>query len=118
MTEDHTKLYPCMLLAWSSGRIGRAVRSTLSAEAYSCSEAQDVTFWARAVCACILSPNKLGHEYRYAAEYWKGVLVTDSRSLWDCMVKERVHLSDWRLSLEAAIIRQEYQRGGIKRAWP
>eukprot|EP00959_Pyramimonas_sp_CCMP1952_P389132 8153366-Pyramimonas_sp.AAC.1 len=41
MMDDHTKLYPCMLLAWSSGRIGRAVRNTLSAEAYSCSEAQD-----------------------------------------------------------------------------
>ena len=24
MKEDHTKLYPRMLLAWSSGRIGRA----------------------------------------------------------------------------------------------
>eukprot|EP00959_Pyramimonas_sp_CCMP1952_P166372 3477398-Pyramimonas_sp.AAC.1 len=57
-----------MLLAWSSGRIGRAVRSTLSAEAYSCSEAQDVTFWTRAVCADISSANKLGYEYRQATE--------------------------------------------------
>eukprot|EP00959_Pyramimonas_sp_CCMP1952_P031889 668984-Pyramimonas_sp.AAC.1 len=48
MMDDHNKLYPCMLLAWSSGRIGRAARSALSAEAYSCSEAQDVTFWTRA----------------------------------------------------------------------
>eukprot|EP00959_Pyramimonas_sp_CCMP1952_P195436 4086414-Pyramimonas_sp.AAC.1 len=87
--DDHNKLYPCMLLSWSSGRIGLAVRSALSAEAYSCSEAQDVAFWTRAVCADIFPANKLGHECRQAAEEWKGVLVTDCRSLWNCVVKER-----------------------------
>eukprot|EP00959_Pyramimonas_sp_CCMP1952_P194935 4076388-Pyramimonas_sp.AAC.1 len=58
MMDDHTKLHPCMILAWSSGRSGRAVRSALSAEAYSCSEAQDVCVLTRAVCADILSAGR------------------------------------------------------------
>eukprot|EP00959_Pyramimonas_sp_CCMP1952_P140698 2944428-Pyramimonas_sp.AAC.1 len=68
MMDDRGKLHPCMLLAWSSGRIGLAVRSTLSAEAYSCSEAQDACFWTRAVRAYIFSASRLGHGYRQAAE--------------------------------------------------
>ena len=40
--------------------------------------------------------------------------MTDCRSLWDCITKERVQLSDRRLSLEAAIIRQEAERCDMK----
>ena len=40
-----------------------------------------------------------------------GVTVKDCRSLYDCMKSERVLLSDRRLSLEAAIIRQSLQEG-------
>eukprot|EP00959_Pyramimonas_sp_CCMP1952_P430537 9017269-Pyramimonas_sp.AAC.1 len=77
MMDDHAKPCPCMLLAWSSARIGRAVRSSLPAEAYSCSEAQYVWFWTRPVCADIFSASRLGRECRRAAEEWKGVLVGD-----------------------------------------
>ena len=47
LLEDHTKMHTVHFLQWSSGRIHRVVRSTLSAEAYSCSEALDSLNWLR-----------------------------------------------------------------------
>merc|ERR1712086_616826 len=47
IVKDHKKLHRVHLVGWSSGRIHRAVRSTLAAEAYSCSEGMDNMF-----CPC------------------------------------------------------------------
>ena len=55
--KDHNKMHRTHLIGWSSGRIQRAVRSTLAAEAYSCSEAMDNMFWVRAVLTELFSNN-------------------------------------------------------------
>ena len=114
MLDDHNNLHQCHVVAWSSGRIHRVVRSTLSAEAYSCSEALDALFWLRAVVAEVTDDNFVAHDYVEAAQRVPAALVTDCRSLWDCITKERVQLSDRRLSLEAAIIRQEAEHCDMK----
>ena len=97
MIEDHTRLHKCHVVAWSCGRIHRVVRSTLSAEAYSCSEAWDTLFWLRAVMAEINGKKFVPNEYVEAAQRVPAALVRDCQSLWDCVTKERVQLSDRRL---------------------
>lgn len=51
---DHQGRYLVHPIMWASGRITRVVKSTLSAEAYSCTEALGSMNWARAVMAEIL----------------------------------------------------------------
>ena len=54
LLEDHNNMHTVHFLQWSSGRIHRVVRSTLSAEAYSCSEALDSLNWLRTTLKEIL----------------------------------------------------------------
>ena len=82
------------------------VRSTFSAEAYSCSEAMDSLNFLRGTLCEMLQPQAISKEYANKLHTIPGVCVTDCRSLYDCLRSERTLLSDKRLSLEAAIIRQ------------
>ena len=68
---EHGAEHVCQLVAWSSGRIGRAVPSTLSAEAYSCSEAMDALFWTRAALTEISDPDFEAKKYEEAEEHDK-----------------------------------------------
>ena len=109
MLEDKTQLHAIHMLQWHSGKIQRVVRSTLSAEAYSCSEAMDSLNFLRGTLCEILEPQVVVKEYANKLHSIPGVCVTDCRSLYDCLHSERTLLSDKRLSLEAAIIRQSLQ---------
>ncbi len=105
LLEDHNNMHTVHFLQWNSGRIHRVVRSTLSAEAYSCSEALDSLNWMRATLKEILHGGSM-KDYNDGMQTLPGVTVTDCKSLYDCIHSERTLLSDKRLSLEAAIIRQ------------
>ena len=86
--------------------IQRVVRGTLSAEAYSCSEAMDSLNFLHGTLCEMLQPQANPKEYANKLHTIPGVCVTDCRSLYDCLRSERTLLSDKRLSLEAVIIRQ------------
>ena len=105
LIEDHSKMHTVHFLQWNSGRIHRVVRSTLSAEAYSCSEALDSLNWLRATLKELFQGD-MKKDYNERMQSIPGVTVTDCKSLYDCIHSERTLLSDKRLSLEAAIIRQ------------
>ena len=109
MIDEHGSTHGVHFLQWSTGRIQRVVRSTLSAEAYSCSEAIDQLNWLRGTIAEVLKPTENIREYSMSLSNIPGVVVTDCKSLYDCLHGERTLLSDKRLSLEAAIIRQGLQ---------
>ena len=109
MIDEHGLAHGVHFLQWSTGRIQRVVRSTLSAEAYSCSEAIDQLNWLRGTVAEVMKPTKDIREYSKSLSDIPGVVVTDCKSLYDCLHGERTLLSDKRLSLEAAIIRQGLQ---------
>ena len=111
LMKDRTSLHHIHFVHWTSSKIQRVVRSTLSAEAYSCSEALDALSWLRATILEVLHGELDMHHYKDHLHRVPGVTVTDCRSLYDCMKSERVLLSDRRLSLEAAIIRQSLQEG-------
>lgn len=106
MKSNHQDLHRMHVLQWHSGKIQRVVRSTLSAEAYSCSEALDAMNFLRGTLCELLDPQMSSREYSSKLHAIPGVCVTDCRSLFDCLHSERTLLSDKRLSLEAAIIRQ------------
>lgn len=70
--------------------------------------------WPRTVMADILDPDldlrrSDDHAWRRA-----GAIVTDCRSLWGRLTMDRANLTDRRLSLEAALLRQECQSCEIK----
>ena len=109
MIEEHGAKHGVHFLQWPTGRIQRVVRSTLSAEAYSCSEAIDQLNWLRGAIAELLMPTDQIRDYSKNLSEIPGVVVTDCKSLYDCLHGERTLLSDKRLSLEAAIIRQGLQ---------
>ena len=111
LIKDRTKVHHIHFVHWTSSKIQRVVRSTLSAEAYSCSEALDALSWLRATILEVLHGDLDMRHYKEHLHRVPGVTVTDCRSLYDCMKSERVLLSDRRLSLEAAIIRQSLQEG-------
>ena len=48
LMEDRTSLHHIHFVHWTSSKIQHVVRSSLSAEAYSCSEALDALSWLRA----------------------------------------------------------------------
>ena len=48
LTKDRSDVHHILFVRWASSKIQRVVRSTLSAEAYSCSEALDALSWLRA----------------------------------------------------------------------
>ena len=109
MIDDHGSKHGVHFLQWSTGRIQRVVRSTLSAEAYSCSEAIDQLNWLRGTITELMMPSDQIRDYSKNLSEIPGVVVTDCKSLYDCLHGERTLLSDKRLSLEAAIIRQGLQ---------
>ena len=111
LIKDRAKVHHIHFVHWTSSKIQRVVRSTLSAEAYSCSEALDALSWLRATILEVLHGELDMRHYKEHLHRVTGVTVTDCRSLYDCMKSERVLLSDRRLSLEAAIIRQSLQEG-------
>eukprot|EP00959_Pyramimonas_sp_CCMP1952_P226708 4740194-Pyramimonas_sp.AAC.1 len=56
INEDHSNKYTVHCIGWQSSKIQRVVRSTISAEAYSCADSVDMLIWARSTLAEILHP--------------------------------------------------------------
>ena len=81
----------------------------MSAEAYSCSEAIDQLNFLRGAIAELLMPTDQIREYSESLSEIPGVVVTEARAYMTVLHGERILLSDKRLALEAAIIRQGLQ---------
>eukprot|EP00959_Pyramimonas_sp_CCMP1952_P253179 5289590-Pyramimonas_sp.AAC.1 len=95
--------------------IQRVVRSTLSAEAYSCEDSVGMLIWARSTLAEILYSRMDAAEIVHDTCPVKCISATDCRA---CMTRSRrrrkVSMTDRRLSLEAAILRQSLEEVSIK----
>ena len=109
--DDHGKQHRVSFVEWRSTRIRRVVRSTLSAEAYSMSEASEGCDWLRTMIAEITNPAYTFRQYEEHMENIPGALVTDAKSLYDVLVAEKTNIHDRRLSLEATLLRETLTRG-------
>ena len=77
--RDHSRRHRVHAIAWQSSRIARVVRSTLAAEAYSCSDAVETLEWTRSVLqeiVCAFSPTQAVRQ-----QVIPTAAVTDCKSL-------------------------------------
>ena len=99
---------PVSPLSWSSKRIPRVVRSTLSAEAYAMSKAVDLLGWVRMLWGVIHIPD---FKWRQPEQGFKqlrtAVIVTDCKSLYDLVTRLAMPAcEEYRTTLEVLLIKQ------------
>jgi len=96
-------------IVWHSKQIGRVVRSTLSAEAYSMSSSLDKLTWIRSMWGFIRNPNFEWHRPEIALEKeHKGLMITDCKSLYDLVTKNAVpNCQEWRTTIEVMLLKEQ-----------
>ena len=106
IATDRTKLHAIALLESKSNRVKRMVRSTLATEAYSMSEASEACDHWRALLSEVFDKDFKLRDWELTAARRNVTLVTDAKSLYDAVALDtNPKISDRRLSLEVAIIR-------------
>ena len=111
---------PVSPVAWSSKRIPRVVRSTLSAEAYAMSKAVDILGWIRALWGVIHIPH---FKWQDPAAGFKqlraATVVTDCKSLYDLVTRLAMpSCEEFRTTLEVLLIKQRCSENSVFRWIP
>ena len=99
---------PLSPLTWTSKKIPRVVRSTLSAEAYAMSKAVDMLGWMRALWGVVHMPE---FRWQQPEESYKklnlAIIVTDCKSLYDLVTRLAMPAcEEHRTTLEVLLIKQ------------
>ena len=99
---------PISPLTWSSKKIARVVRSTLSAEAFSMSRGVDKLSWMRLLWGSLTIPNfNWRNPSQALAELQRAVIVTDCKSLFDLVTRTAIpSCEEYRTTLEVLLIRE------------
>ena len=108
---NENKKAPISPLTWSSKKISRVVRSTLSAEAYSMSRSIDRLGWMRLLWGIIVYPMFPWKEPQKAfATLPKAIITTDCRSLFDLVSRTAMpSCEEFRTTLEVLLIKEQCQ---------
>ena len=111
---------PISPLSWSSKKISRVVRSTLSAEAYSMSRSVDRLGWLRLLWGVMVIPQFPWQEPSKAyAHLPMGIITTDCRSLYDLVSRTAMpQCEEYRTTLEVLLIREQCQDNCVFRWIP
>eukprot|EP00959_Pyramimonas_sp_CCMP1952_P467860 9492291-Pyramimonas_sp.AAC.1 len=115
INDDYSNKYKVHCIGWPSSKIQRVVRSTLSAEAYSCADSVDMLIWMRATLDEILYSEMDVTDIVHDTCPVKCISVTGCKNLHDTITKEKISLTDRIPSLAAAILRQSLKEVSIKR---
>ena len=99
---------PLSPIAWTSKKIPRVVRSTLSAEAYAMSKAVDILGWVRALWGCIhVGQFQWQHPEAGFKQLPPAIIVTDCKSLYDLVTRLAMpSCEEFRTTLEVLLIKQ------------
>ena len=99
---------PISPLTWSSKKIPRVVRSTLSAEAYAMSKAVDLLGWVRALWGVIHVPEFQWQKPESGFRQLRtAIIVTDCKSLFDLVTRLAMPAcEEYRTTLEVLLIKQ------------
>ena len=99
---------PISPLTWSSKKIARVVRSTLSAEAFSMSRGVDKLSWMRLLWGTLIVDNFDWRQPPKAlATLHKAIIVTDCKSLYDLVTRTAMpSCEEYRTTLEVLLIRE------------
>ena len=111
---------PLSPLSWSSKKISRVVRSTLSAEAYSMSRSVDRLGWLRLLWGVMVIPQFPWQMPSKAyAQLPMGIITTDCRSLYDLVSRTAMpQCEEYRTTLEVLLIREQCQDNCVFRWIP
>ena len=111
---------PLSPLSWSSKKISRVVRSTLSAEAYSMSRSVDRLGWLRLLWGVMVIPQFPWQMPSKAyAQLPMGIITTDCRSLHDLVSRTAMpQCEEYRTTLEVLLIREQCQDNCVFRWIP
>ena len=95
-------------IAWTSKKVARVVRSTLSAEAAALSNTVDRLLWIRMLWAWISNPDcEWSSPEKVLTEQNKAAVVTDCRSMYDILTRTAVpSCSEHRTTIECLLIRE------------
>ena len=104
--NDTTEFSP---IVWHSKQIGRVVRSTLSAEAYSMSSSLDKLTWIRSMWGYIKNPSfDWSHPETSLKNEPLGLMITDGKSLYDLITKTAVpNCQEWRTTIEVMLLKEQ-----------
>ena len=108
-------------MSWSSRKISRVVRSTLSAEAYSMSRSIDRLGWMRLLRGIIIVIQQFPWKEPQKAfsSLPQAVITTDCRSLYDLVSRTATpSCEEYRTTLEVLLIRQQCQEHCVFRWIP
>ena len=105
---NRNKPAPMTPLNWTSKKISRVVRSTLSAEAYSMSKSVDKLGWLRLMWGCAMISN---FNWREPAAGFKqlpqAVICTDCKSLFDLVSRRAMPAcEEYRTTLEVLLLKE------------
>ena len=105
---NQNKIAPMSPLNWSSKKIARVVRSTLSAEAYSMSKSVDKLGWLRMMWGCLMIP---AFDWRNPAIGYKqlpqAIICTDCKSLFDLVSRRAMpSCEEYRTTLEVLLLKE------------
>jgi hypothetical protein len=94
---------------WHTKQIGRVVRSTLSAEAYSMSSSLDKLTWIRTMWGYIKSPDFDWSKPELSLKREpKGLMITDCKSLYHLITKNAVpNCQEWRTTIEVMLLKEQ-----------
>lgn len=111
---------PISPLIWTSKKISRVVRSTLSAEAFSMSRSVDQLGWMRLLWGVLVIPN---FDWRNPAVGLKqlpvSIIVTDCKSLYDLVTRLAMpSCEEYRTTLEVLLIRERCSEHSVFRWIP
>ena len=104
-------------IVWHSKQIGRVVRSTLSAEAYSMSSSLDKLTWIRCIWGYIKNPDFQWYRPETSLKNeQKGLMITDCKSLYDLITKNAVpNCQEWRTTIEVMLLKEQSKEHTICR---
>lgn len=99
---------PLSPLTWSSKKIPRVVRSTLSAEAYAMSKAVDMLGWMRALWGTVhVAGFQWQHPETSGSQLNKAIIITDCKSVYDLVTRLAMpSCEEFRTTLEILLIKQ------------
>ena len=105
---DQNQQAPISPLSWSSKKIARVVRSTLSAEAYSMSRSVDRLSWLRLLWGVIhVDGFKWQDPHQALHQLPKAVITTDCKSLYDLVSRLAMpSCEEYRTTLEVLLIKE------------
>ena len=106
------------LLAWRSYKLNRVCRSSLSAEAQSCSTALDEVMMTKTLISLMVDPNQDPRAPETARRCGQSVLVVDAKGLFDAVRKPGfTSQQDKRAAIDILCIQQKLQRLSCQWKW-